>query len=241
MVNSDALVSCTVAGYLMLVKILCEFMRHRKPVHVLHLYRLHNAALALGSMALLSAILSEVIPYIFTHGLFSAICNETAWTQRLERYYTINYYTKYWELLDTAFIVMMKKPFARMHLFHHSTVLVLCYTQLKAETPMSWVIIVNNLFVQVPMYYYYFATADGRYLWWKQYLTQLQIVQIFVDMLVIFFGSYNHIVFTYAHDWLPVVGDCAISDAAALFSSVLMTTFFILFLNFYCWLYVKRR
>lgn len=34
--------------------------------------------------------------------------------------YMINYSFKYWELLDTVFLVVKKKPLAFLHVFHHT-------------------------------------------------------------------------------------------------------------------------
>ena len=37
-------------------------------------------------------------------------------------------------------------------------------------------------------YYYYFMTAAGYKIWWKKYLTTLQIVQFIIDLFIVYFA-----------------------------------------------------
>lgn len=39
------------------------------------------------------------------------------------------------------------------------------------------------------MYYYYWATAAGYKIWWKRYVTVLQISQFVIDLGMVYFGS----------------------------------------------------
>nr|XP_019007576.1 fatty acid elongase [Kwoniella pini CBS 10737]OCF46357.1 fatty acid elongase [Kwoniella pini CBS 10737] len=221
-----------------------ELMKKRQPFKLTGPFRFHNVYLTLGSGLLLALMLEEIVPMFLKHGFFWSICNSTAFTPRLVTYYMINYYIKYVELIDTVFLVLKKKPLAFLHVFHHAATAILCFTQLEGETSVQWVVITLNLLVHVIMYYYYYATAGGAKIWWKKYLTSMQITQFIIDLFIVYFAStflfsypYNHFATKYTS--IPAVGDCAGSEGAALFGCGLLTSYLFLFIAFYRATYKK--
>ncbi|KAK3848002.1 MAG: fatty acid elongase [Linnemannia gamsii] len=209
-----------------------QVMKNQDAFKLKHLFILHNFLLTVASGALLMLFVENLVPILARHGLFYAICDDGAWTQRLELLYYLNYLVKYWELADTVFLVLKKKPLEFLHYFHHSMTMILCFVQLGGHTSVSWVPITLNLTVHVLMYYYYMRSAAGVRIWWKQYLTTLQIVQFILDLGFIYFCSYTYFAFTYAPH-LPNAGKCAGTEGAALFGCGLLSSYLLLFINFY--------
>ncbi|KAF8311958.1 elongase of fatty acids ELO [Clavulina sp. PMI_390] len=213
----------TLAGYLVTIFSIQHAMKDMKPYKLTPLFRAHNAFLTFGSGLLLLLIAEEIIPIWYQKGLHDAMCAAPSWTPRLEFYYMINYSFKYIELIDTVFLALKKKPLAFLHVFHHSATAALCFSQLNGKTSVSWVPIVLNLGVHVVMYYYYYATAGGAKIWWKKYLTSMQITQFVIDLVGIYYAAYHHF----------VTGSCAGTPTAALSGVALLTSYLFLFVDFY--------
>lgn len=107
------------------------------------------------------------------------------------------YLTKILDFTDTVFLVLGKRwsSVSLLHVLHHS-LMFLCSWQGVHFTPaghLNFPVVVNS-FVHVLMYSYYFLAALGPaiqpYLWWKKYLTTIQIVQfliVFMHTMQIFF------------------------------------------------------
>lgn len=99
------------------------------------------------------------------------------------------YFSKFLDFADSVFFVLRKKKdqLTTLHLIHHSTMPIFSWFGPKfaggGNTTFggTW-----NMFVHVIMYGYYFLAAAGvrkELLWWKKYLTSLQMVQFLAVIL----------------------------------------------------------
>jgi len=155
-----------------------------KPFNLSKPVIVHNLLLAVGSGVLLVCLCTELVGIYQRSSFWDLACdvNHQNLVGRHMFYYWVNHVFKYIELLDTVFLVLRGKKLTTLHVYHHAATLVLTYTQLWAGTCIQWLPIVLNLCVHVLMYYYYALHEMGYRVWWKKYLTTLQITQFIVGI-----------------------------------------------------------
>ncbi|RMZ77884.1 hypothetical protein DV738_g4207, partial [Chaetothyriales sp. CBS 135597] len=215
-------------------------MRNRQPFVLNGAFMVHNLYLTLISGALLALFIEQLLPTLSNNGVFFAICSyDGGWTNQLVILYYMNYLTKYLELIDTVFLVLKKKPLTFLHTYHHGATALLCFTQLLGHTSVSWVPITLNLTVHVVMYWYYFQSARGIRIWWKKYITMLQIIQFVIDLGFVYFASYTYFANVY-FPWAPNMGICAGEEFAAFCGMAILSSYLVLFISFYFATYRKQ-
>ncbi|WFC99420.1 very-long-chain 3-oxoacyl-CoA synthase [Malassezia yamatoensis] len=221
-----------------------ELMRNRAPIPSRYLkvpFFIHNVLLSVGSGLLLALILEEVLPFAWAHGVHDSICRPEVTTKRMMMFYIINYYFKYWELLDTVFLVLKKKNLLFLHVYHHMATAALCWSQIVGRTSLAWSIISLNLAVHVVMYAYYALTSIGIRCPWKKVITVMQITQFVLDLMICFWGIYNFYVSTQYSKWLPYYRYCHGSPFAAWTGIGVLTSYLFLFLVFFRKTYTKPK
>lgn len=86
------------------------------------------------------------------------------------------------EVLDTVFFILRKKynQVTFLHVYHHAMMIVTSWGILKYEPTYPTIFIRNiNSWVHMVMYTYYGLSVFpslGKYLWWKKYITSMQLV-----------------------------------------------------------------
>lgn len=144
------------------------------------------------------------------------------------------YISKFLDFFDTIFFVLHKKydHISNLHVCHHSTMPIniwygMCYQPGGNTTLLGFL----NSFVHMVMYGYYLLAAMGPrvrpFLWWKKYVTTLQMVQF---IIVILHGAQVTLGFTECPEVPP-----AMTLWLILNTSVML----LLFMNFYTKSYTK--
>jgi len=197
---------------------------------------IHNYFLCLFSLALVVGIGHQVfVIYTSCGGLYAAYCGcftDRELNKKLMFWAYIFYLSKYYELLDTVFLVLRKRPLSFLHVYHHAIVMPMCWFAINQGIIMGWITCFNNAFVHVIMYYYYAEQARGvGPIWWRKYLTTIQIIQFMLDCTTsVFFGYF----------WLAGI-PCHGTLAAWTAANLVGISFFFLFLDFYRKQYSKGR
>ncbi|XP_026327938.1 elongation of very long chain fatty acids protein 4-like [Hyposmocoma kahamanoa] len=137
------------------------------------------------------------------------------------------------ELLDTVFFVLRKKwnQVSFLHVYHHTLMFIGTWVTLKYEPSYSLFLLGTvNSFVHIIMYAYYGMAAFPslrKYLWWKKYITKMQLIQFVAVMIHIQINT--------------TLTQCRLSY----FLLTLIWSNFFLFLylfgNFYVNSYIKKR
>lgn len=143
------------------------------------------------------------------------------------------FFSKVIELSDTIFFILRKKnsQLTFLHVYHHGTMIFNWWAGVKYFAGgQSFFIGLLNSFVHIIMYLYYGLSALGpniqKYLWWKRYLTSLQLLQF---VLLTTHTGYN--LFT----------DCDFSDSMNAFVFAYCISLILLFSNFYYHSYLNRK
>lgn len=142
------------------------------------------------------------------------------------------YFSKFTEFFDTFFFVMRKKydQVSTLHVIHHGIMPMSVWFGVKF-TPggHSTFFGLLNTFVHIIMYAYYMLAAIGPqmqpYLWWKKYLTVLQMIQFIM-------------VFLHASQLLFI--ECDFPQVFAWIILLHAVMFYFLFYNFYQSSYKKN-
>lgn len=213
-----------------------RYMEHRKP------YKLKNTLVVYNFLQIL------VSTWLFWEGFTGALLNEsynwkcepvdfsyTPYALRIARGVYFYFLAKLTELLDTVFFVLRKKEkqITFLHMYHHTVMPMISWGASKYYPGGHGIFIgIINSFVHIIMYTYYLLAAllplhlSQRYLWWKKYITTLQMTQ---------FGL------AFLHNFQLLFYDCDYPKISLVFVLPNAVLFYFLFSDFYNNAYSSKK
>ncbi|XP_049537977.1 elongation of very long chain fatty acids protein AAEL008004 isoform X2 [Anopheles darlingi] len=178
-------------GYVYLVKVLGpRLMENRKPFQLKNTLIVYNFVQVVFSAWLFYECLMGGWWDTYSFRCQPVDHSNTGQAMRMVHACWWYYFSKFTEFFDTFFFVLRKKSsqVSTLHVIHHGCMPMSVWFGVKF-TPggHSTFFGLLNTFVHIVMYTYYLFTALGpqfqKYLWWKKYLTGLQMVQFVLIMV----------------------------------------------------------
>ncbi|KAK7328266.1 hypothetical protein VNO77_22369 [Canavalia gladiata] len=160
-----------------------------KPILVIH-----NISLLLLSFTMaLGCLLSTFSHAPHLHWIF-CFPPHTQPTGPLFFWAYIFYLSKIHEFIDTLLIILTNsiQRLTFLHVYHHSTVVVMCYIWLQTSQTLFPAVLFTNASVHVLMYTYYLSCALGVRPRWKKIVTNVQIMQFYSSFVVLAVMLYYH-------------------------------------------------
>jgi len=176
-----------VASYVIGIKWLQSYMKNREPVEglkpVLIIYNLFLVCLSMW-------MVEEIARHAYFGIGYTWGCNNMSFENSdahvgLAKALYVFWISKMIEFVDTILMALRKRndQISFLHIYHHVSMPLLWWIGIKytAGGDAYWTALFNS-FVHVIMYSYYLFAALGYQIWWKPYLTQLQMFQFFINM-----------------------------------------------------------
>ncbi|XP_070765731.1 ELOVL fatty acid elongase 8b [Enoplosus armatus] len=210
-----------------------RLMKHRQPVDLKAVLIVYNFA-----MVCLSAYM--FYEFLVTSWLsnYSYLCQPVDYStrplpMRMARVCWWFFFSKIIELSDTLFFILRKKSnqVTFLHVYHHASMIFNWWVGVKyVAGGQSFFIGLVNTFVHIVMYSYYGLAAMGphmqKYLWWKRYLTSLQLLQF---LLFLLYTGNN------------LLTECDFPNSMNMLVFGYCVTLIILFSNFYYQSYLNKK
>ncbi|XP_076462049.1 very long chain fatty acid elongase 7-like [Babylonia areolata] len=225
LMSSPAIPMGVVGVYLVVVVVGPRLMKPLPPLSLGKVIVIYNLALVL-----LSAYMCYEFAASAIIGKYSLVCQPVDYSNhpnalRMARVCWLYYISKYVELADTVFFILRKKTrqITFLHVYHHATMILNWWLGVAyVAGGQAFFHPLLNTGVHVVMYTYYGLAALGPqwqpYLWWKRYLTKLQLLQFVIVMI---------------HTVTNIVVDCAFPKGFNWAVAIYALSLIALFANFY--------
>merc|ERR1719499_785578 len=189
------------AFYVMLVTIGQKIMSNREKIFNRTLVFYWNLSLATFSIAgfwyILPVALFSPDAGMFTVGLKASVCSNASWySNGISGFFVFLFIiSKTFELIDTVWLVLGKRPVIFLHWYHHITVLLFCWHAYAKAIPTGIWFALVNYGVHSIMYSYYACTQFNEAARcfarpFAPFITIVQTSQMVFGLIIIFSNMY---------------------------------------------------
>lgn len=214
-------------GYIYVVKIGGpRWMMNRKPFELKPVIMVYNLSMVIANIF----FFYQYMRHSYLGGGYNVFCQGVSYSRDENAMTLLNLtwwylFVRIADFFDTFFFLARKKfsHISVLHVLHHFLVVLSGWLWITfggdGQVMMG---ICFNSFIHIIMYSYYFLAALGpkiqKYLWWKKYLTRLQIFQFF---------------FLTLHVSIPIFYDCGYPKILTILATAQGMLGLGLFINFY--------
>ncbi|XP_068980281.1 very long chain fatty acid elongase 7-like isoform X2 [Bombus flavifrons] len=178
-----------------------RYMKDKKPYELRKTMIVYNFVQVLFSIYLFYEGLMAGWLHDYNYSCQPVDYSDNPKSMRMAKIVHFYFMCKLTELLDTVFFVLRKKSrqISTLHVYHHTLMPVCAWIGIKflPNGHGTFLGLVNS-FIHIIMYMYYMLSSMGshmnKYLWWKKYITMLQLIQfgmIFIHTIQLFFNGCN--------------------------------------------------
>lgn len=202
-----------------------KIMKNRKPFSLKSIMLVYNMFITLLNAYILIELAIGSYRLHYSWFCQPIHISEDVESMRIVKALYLYFISKLLEFSDTFFFILRKKnnQLSFLHIYHHSTMFFFWWLGCRwVPGGSAFLGPMINAFIHVLMYSYYGLSALGpnvrKFLWWKQYLTILQLIQFMGGVLLGMNGILTGCTFTRWMQYLLVI---------------YMMSFLVLFGNFY--------
>ncbi len=210
------------------------YMQDKEPFGVRRVLVFWNTCLAVFSGIGVYTFFPPLLNMLREGGLALSVCHTPVYTEPVFCLWMFLFVlSKMFELGDTAFIVLRKKPLTFLHCYHHFTVLLYCWWLYSTRTAITHWFSCMNFAAHALMYTYYAIKGSGHRvpLWVSQCVTTLQMSQFFVGLGCNFYAIY-----------LKSSGvHCELGTNMFYISMTLYGSYSFLFANYFYQRYIRKK
>eukprot|EP01128_Nolandella_sp_AFSM9_P004566 TRINITY_DN2065_c0_g1_i1.p1 TRINITY_DN2065_c0_g1~~TRINITY_DN2065_c0_g1_i1.p1 ORF type:complete len:259 (-),score=24.29 TRINITY_DN2065_c0_g1_i1:124-900(-) len=215
-------------GYTIAVGLL-RYVSPHPPTKFPRLQAAHNFLLCGFSLFMLVGVVTQLVSELQAGFSFQdVLCDSQHRNNRGTMYFFIWLFhlSKIYEFVDTLFLCLSKSRLRFLHVYHHVLTLVITFWALSTYMTLQWWGVMTNTFIHTLMYWYYGWRSLNVEIWWKVYLTRLQIIQFCSNIIVgvawFYWSTVSGLNCSGSETWLPF--------ALTMFANV---TFLYLFIQMY--------